>query len=134
MERTVLRVCVTCRRDPTREVADGERDGARFYRALLDASAELAKAGIALEEVRCLSGCKRAITAAMAATGKWTYVLCDLDPESDGPTLLEYARRFAGTDNGQVPWRERPESLRRKTLARIPPLDRPNTAKRDEAA
>ncbi len=134
MEPTVLRVCVTCRRDPTHEVAESERDGARFLRQIEAEADALAEAGIAVEEVRCLSGCKRACTAVMAAPGKWTYVLCDLDPETDGPALLDYTRRFHGSDNGQVPWRERPESLRRKTLARIPPLDRPKRAERGEAA
>ncbi|MEQ8651105.1 MAG: DUF1636 domain-containing protein [Kiloniellales bacterium] len=134
MEQTVLRVCVTCRRDPTQEVAEGERDGARFLRALESESAALASSGITLDEVRCLSGCKRACTAVMAGTGKWTYVLCDLDPETDAAALLDYTQRFHATDNGQVPWRERPESLRRKTLARIPPLETPQSAKRGEAA
>ncbi len=134
MERTLLRVCVTCRRDPTREVAEEERDGARFLRAVEAEAAALESAGIEVEEVRCLSGCKRACTAVMAAAGKWTYVLCELDPETDGPALLDYARRFHKSENGQVPWRERPESLRRKTLARIPPLEQPQAAKRNEAA
>lgn len=134
MHKTVLSVCVTCRRDPSREVAESERDGARFLRTLEAEAEALESAGITLEEVRCLSGCKRACTAVMAGAGKWTYVLCELDPESDVAALLDYTQRFHASDNGQVPWRERPESLRRKTLARIPPLEAPQAAKTEKAA
>ncbi len=134
MDETLLRVCVTCRRDSSQQVADSDRDGARFYRALEESADKLAAAGIRLEEIRCLSGCKRACTAVMAAAGKWTYVLCDMDPESDAQALIDYTERFHRSDNGQVPWRERPESLRRKTLARIPPLDHTEATKKDEAA
>ncbi len=133
-EISVLRICVTCRRDRTLEVADGDRDGARLYRELETEADALAAKGVRLEEVRCLSGCKRACTAVLSGAGKWSYVLCEIDPDADPAALIDYAERFARTEDGQVPWRERPESLRRKTLARIPPLETRQPSEKVKAA
>ena len=130
MPQTILRICVTCRRNAEAELAEADRDGARLYRAL----AAEADDSLRVEEVRCLSGCKRACTAVIAAPDKWAYVLCEIDPDTQGLDLLDYARRHGETPDGQVPWCERPDSLRRKTLARIPPLETSPGAKRDEAA
>ncbi|GAB5468268.1 MAG: DUF1636 domain-containing protein [Rhodospirillales bacterium] len=129
---SVLRICVTCRRDRETAVADEQRDGARLYRALEVDRPRLAAAGVDLEEVRCVSGCKRACTAVLSAAEKWSYVLCDIDGEVEREDLIDYALRYAAAEDGQIPWRERPEALRRKTLARIPPL--PTTAKKEQAA
>lgn len=133
-----LRICVTCRRDPEAAAAPEERDGARLYARLEAERQRLAEAGIGLSEVRCLSGCKRACTALLTGAGKWSYVLCEVDPETAAGDLVDYAERYAASADGQVAWRERPESLRRKTLARIPPLEpaapTSDTNERDEAA
>ncbi len=131
---SVLRICVTCRQDRSKDVADADRDGARLYRALEADADHLAAKGVRLEEVRCLSGCKRACTAVMSGSGKWSYVLCEIDPESDPAALIDYAERYARAEDGQVPWRERPESLRRKTLARIPPLEQRQPSEKVKAA
>tara|TARA_E500000305_G_scaffold60438_1_gene48224 strand:+ start:473 stop:598 length:126 start_codon:yes stop_codon:yes gene_type:complete len=37
--------------------------------------------------------------------------------------LCDLATRYSESDNGIVAWRERPDSLRRNVIARIPPLD-----------
>lgn len=55
--------------------------------------------------------------------GKWGYVYGNIDPENMIADLQELATKYAETDDGIVPWRERPESLRRNVIARIPPLD-----------
>jgi len=129
-----LRVCVTCRRERETEASEEERDGARLLRALDCHADELSRAGMRVEEVRCLSGCKRACTAVLSGPGKWSYVLCEIDPEQGAADLADYALSYAGAADGQVPWRERPESLRRRTLARIPPLESAKTSRREEAA
>ena len=42
----------------------------------------LAAEGVAVQPVECLSVCKRPCTVALAAPGKWTYVVGDLDRET----------------------------------------------------
>ena len=110
-----LYVCVTCK--------SGED---RLGQALFDAlSARIAaddEAGVTLCAVECLSVCKRPCTVALTARGKWTYVVGDLSLESHLEDIVTAARRFARTEDGIVPWRERPIPFRKGVISRTPPL------------
>jgi len=46
-----------------------------------------------------------------------------LDAARDGPTLIAGARLFAGSTDGLMPWRGRPDPLKRGLIARVPPPD-----------
>jgi predicted metal-binding protein len=81
-----------------------------------------AEPGIALSAVECLSVCKRPCTVALAAPGKWTYVVGDLDRDSHLEDIVVAARRYAVSPEGIVPWRERPLSFRKGVVSRTPPL------------
>lgn len=126
--RATVFVCVSCRR----RLGDGENDFdqpggllAANLRALLrDGEA------IAVEEVDCLAVCKRPCTVALAAEGKWTYVVGDLDNTLHPGEVAAVARAYAATDNGIVPWKERPATFRKGVISRIPPIE----PKRQEAA
>ena len=83
---------------------------------------------IALKAVECLSVCKRPCTVALAAPGKWTYVVGDLDRESHLEDIVIAARRYAASPEGIVPWRERPLSFRKGVVSRTPPLALAETA------
>jgi predicted metal-binding protein len=113
---TVL-VCVTCRNGE----AEGERPGRLLYEAL---RARLAAEPltIKLTPVECLSVCKRPCTVALAAPGKWTYVVGDLDATTQIDDIVDAANRFAATTDGIVPWRERPKSFRIGVISRTPPI------------
>ncbi len=115
----MLYVCTTCRAEgDTSEI----RAGARL-RAALDARLGAAPVpGLRIEPVECLSVCKRPCTVAVASAGRWTYVYGDLDPESAAETLLAGLGLYAGTPDGIVPWRARPEIFKRGVVARIPPF------------
>ena len=108
---TVL-VCVTCK-------SDQGPAGAALYEAL---EARLADADIALRAVECLSVCKRPCTVALAAPGKWTYVVGDLSREANIEDIVTAARRYAAAPDGLVPWRERPLPFRKGVISRTPPL------------
>jgi predicted metal-binding protein len=111
-------VCVTCRRADE----EGARPGAALFEALrlrLDHSAE---SHVALRAVECLSVCKRPCTVALAAPGKWTYVVGDLDKEAGVDDVIDAALKFAATADGIIPWRERPQSFRKGVISRVPPL------------
>jgi len=82
----------------------------------------------ALKAVECLSVCKRLCTVALAAAGKWTYVVGDLTCESHLEDIVIAARRYAASPEGIVPWRERPLSFRKGVVSRTPPLVLAETA------
>ena len=80
-----------------------------------------APAGMALRPVECLGNCRRSCTVALSAPGCWTYVFGDLVAES-GAEVLAAAALLAGSTDGLMPWRGRPEPFKRGMIARIPPL------------
>ncbi len=117
-------VCITCRRadDPDAE----PRPGA----LLADATSSAAQGrGVAVRRVRCLANCTRGPSAAVRANGgahgtgnSWTYIFGGLDLAA-AAALIDGARLLAGAADGIMPWRGRPEPLRRGLIARVPPLD-----------
>jgi predicted metal-binding protein len=115
-EVTVL-VCSSCRRadDPEAELRPG---------SLLAADARRAAAGtgVLVRHVACLGNCRRGLSAAIFRTGSWSYVFGGLGPES-GADLVAGARLFATSTDGFMPFRARPESLKRGLVARIPNPD-----------
>ena len=59
--------------------------------------------------------------AAILRKGCWSYVFGDL-AVADGPDLVAAARLYAGSTDRLMPWRGRPDKLKRGLVARIPPL------------
>ncbi len=58
----------------------------------------------------------------MRCNGSWTYVFGGLDEQNAG-ALIEGARLLADAADGILPWRGRPDILKRGLIARVPPLD-----------
>ena len=77
---------------------------------------------IRVRTVECLGNCKRRLSAAILRDGCWSYVFGDLTTAS-GADLVTGAKLFATSTDGLIPWRGRPDSLKRGLVARIPPLD-----------
>ena len=115
---TTIYVCITCRRASDPE--DGVRPGLLFARATARAAEGT---GVAVRRVRCLANCNRALSAAIRRDGAWTYVFGGLDPDKDAGALIQGARLFARASDGLMPWRGRPEILKRGLIARVPPID-----------
>ena len=112
-----LMVCTTCRMGlPMEEGA--VRPGARLA---ADIAGRLPE-GISLRETECLSNCSNGCTVALRGPGRWSYVYGNLQPDQ-GDVVLDGAARYAATEDGLVPWRERPEHFRKNCIARIPPLE-----------
>jgi len=114
-------VCTTCRRQGAQ---DAELDCEPRPGALLAAATERAATGteVTVRRLRCLANCSRGPSAAMRCNGSWTYVFGGLDETCAG-ALIEGARLLARADDGILPWRGRPEVLKRGLIARVPPLD-----------
>ena len=110
-------VCITCRRA-------GEPEGDPRPGAILaEATAKAADGtGIAVRPVRCLANCTRGPSAALRCNGSWTYVFGQLDAVC-ASALVEGARLLASAPDGILPWRGRPDALKRGLIARVPPID-----------
>jgi predicted metal-binding protein len=76
---------------------------------------------ILVQRVRCLANCDRGLSAAIRCDNAWTYVFGGLEASRDGLALIAGARLLAGAADGIMPWRGRPEPLKRGLIARIPP-------------
>jgi predicted metal-binding protein len=113
-ETMQLVVCTTCRLPGANPEAP--RDGARLSDALT-------AHGIAHHKQECLSACTRGCAVVFRGKGRWTYVQGALDPDRDLSDLLTMIRAYGETTDGVVPWRLRPEVIRKNTIARIPPLE-----------
>jgi predicted metal-binding protein len=113
----MIYVCVTCRRA-------GEPDAEPRPGALLAAATEQAAAGTEVEvrRLRCLANCTRGPSAAMRCNGSWAYVFGGLGA-ANAEALVAGAKLLAGASDGILPWRGRPEILKRALIARIPPFD-----------
>ena len=118
--RATVFVCISCRR----KLGEGEDQFDHPGPALAERiSAVLADdPTISVVPVECLAVCKRPCTVALAGDGKWTYVVGDLDNVAHFEEVAAVARAYAATDNGIVPWKERPATFRKGVISRIPPL------------
>ena len=114
-EITIL-VCSTCRDE------SGSDAHPRAGAQLAEDTRRAASGAIPVRTVECLGNCKRRLSAALLRRGGWSYVFGDLSTDS-GADLVAGARLFAQSTDGLIPWRGRPDSLKRGLVARIPPLD-----------
>jgi predicted metal-binding protein len=115
---TTVYVCTTCRRHG--DSIDAPRLGAD-----LAAATELAakNSRVTVQPVRCLANCKRGCTVAMRSEGAWIYVFGQLEPtDADVQAIIFGAQLLAASADGLMPWRGRPDALKRGLIARIPPI------------
>jgi predicted metal-binding protein len=118
-DRTTVLVCVTCR--TPNDAPDAPRPGLLLAEATADAARD--DSSIRVQRVQCLGNCSRGPSAAIRREQAWTYVFGGLDPLRDGPSLVTGARLLASAVDGLMPWRGRPEPLKRGLIARVPPVD-----------
>lgn len=110
-------VCSSCRDETGSDIrpSAGQRLGESTSHAARNTN-------IRVRQVECLGNCKRRLSAAIFRDGSWSYVFGELTPDS-GPDLIAGAELFASSTDGILPWRGRPDSLKRGLVARIPPID-----------
>jgi predicted metal-binding protein len=115
---TVIYVCTTCRRPEDSE--DHPRPGAALAEATIRAAEN---SGVTVTPLRCLANCKRGCSAVLRSPNAWTYVFGHLDAAADAEALVKGAQLLSQSADGLMPWRGRPDALKRGLIARIPPLD-----------
>jgi predicted metal-binding protein len=121
---TTIHICTTCR-DPLDEAAGIEtRAGARLHAAVVALAAQRG-GDVEIVGVECLSVCKRPCTVGFAAPGKWTYVYGDFSTET-AETILAGAALYAQAPDGLIPWKQRPDALKKGVVSRMPPFPRPS--------
>ncbi|WP_116599644.1 DUF1636 family protein [Primorskyibacter marinus] len=125
---TQLLVCVKCRRGQ-----DMPQDARRPGEALYDAITALEMPpGVSIAPVECLQNCDYGCTVALrGGDDKWTYVFANVDEVDHAQMILDGAARYHITNDGLIPWRERPEHFKRNCVARIPPITQPQEALND---
>jgi predicted metal-binding protein len=122
-------LCITCRRRtgeaegvfdlPGRSLdLSGRSLAARLEQRIADRRSNYT---IDVVPVECLAVCKRPSTLALAAKGKWTYLVGDLDLDTHVDEIVAAAESYGASADGIVPWKERPPTFRRGVIARIPP-------------
>lgn len=122
MTKHALYVCKSCSFSLEQRDYLGERGG----KCLFDRLAQLyqnwfLKADFALEELVCLSACKRPCAIALTGVGKMSLMFGDLPPLDSADAILQLCEQYYASTDGVVPRQERPEILQKGILARIPP-------------
>jgi len=80
---------------------------------------------IQIQPVRCMAVCSRSCVVAFAAPSKLTFIVSELTPESV-PELQEFSQHYISQHNGNVPFKQRPEAIRRGIVAILPALPIPH--------
>ncbi|HEX3993506.1 MAG TPA: DUF1636 domain-containing protein [Acetobacteraceae bacterium] len=111
-------VCVTC----APQADNGLSLGRRLYNAVTARTGAEMAAVLTVAPIECLAVCKRPCTVALSGPGKWTCVVGDLDPEQHAGDVIAAAQSYVATENGIIPWRQRPLSFRKGVVARVPPI------------
>jgi predicted metal-binding protein len=111
----IVSVCTTCK------TADGRIVGPDMFAAVL-AALDAGDGTVMVRPVQCLSVCKRPATVAVSSSDGYTFLFGDLETEGGSTALKSFVRSYRTSDYGLVPWRERPQVLRKGMIARVPPL------------
>jgi predicted metal-binding protein len=119
----IITVCVSCQRKTGLVLgSDGkERPGKILFDAVCAASK--GHDDVIVRPTQCLSVCTRVCTATITSREGYSFVFGELDASMDAMALVTMAQSSGCADYGFVPWKDRPEALRKGLIARIPPPD-----------
>ncbi len=114
-------VCETCAWPDGEKVKDGRAAGEAFA-ALVEAAAK--DGGVSVRRHACLMNCGQPCSASVVARGKIAYVLGRFEPTREAAeALAAYAVGHSQSETGAVPFRQWPQGVKGKFVARVPPLD-----------
>ena len=117
-----LYVCTSCRTAGTPREPREDRQGFILYNKLQEAfSTSPLKNRVDVQPTGCLSICPRPCGIALSSSGSWTYLFGDQEPDNAIKEILECVSTYLRISNGFMPRMERPKSLRRSILGRVPP-------------
>lgn len=114
-------VCTTCRLSPSEAVdADGVSGGRRLFEAVV--AATRGSPELRVEAQACLWACKSHCTVYLAQAGKPAYLAGTFAPTAEAAeAIVAFARRYAASPDGAVAYRDWPEGVLGRFIARLPP-------------
>lgn len=113
-----LFVCTTCRGP---DGAEGSPTAGEHLLQAVRAAAAADGAPVRIEGIACLANCDRRLSVAFVADGGWTYAFGSL-VAADADDLIAGARMLGAAGGAMLPWRGRPDCLKRGMVARVPPV------------
>ena len=121
---TWITICDTCKRDDWSEETHDRPHGEDMAERV-----EAAARGrnVRTRRVSCLMGCAHGCNVAIQAPGKLAYTLGRFTPDDEAAAaIVAYAELHAGSDTGQVPFRQWPQGVKGHFVTRHPPLPEPD--------
>jgi len=119
LSRAEIVACETC--GSSQPDAAGRPRGAQLIAELRAALARSSELPVDVSSVRCLWACKKSCAVAVRSPSRVGYVIAELEPtEVVARALLDYAARYAGSEDGAVPYKEWPAALKGHFLCRFP--------------
>ena len=122
MTKHVVYVCKSCAFSLTQRDYLGARGGKYLFDRVSDLAQDwVLKSDFAVEELVCLSACKRPCAIALTGAHKSSLMFGDLSPLDSAAAILQLCEQYYTSTDGIIPRYERPEILQKSILARIPP-------------
>jgi predicted metal-binding protein len=117
-------VCTTCGKQSQSDHSDGDRLFAQLQRLHKTWSLQQA---VSIQPVKCMGVCEQDCAIALVSPGKRTYLFGNLPTdaariESTATAVLECASQYQAKPDGALAYGDRPELLKTRVVARIPPL------------
>ena len=117
-----LHVCTSCREPGSVRGLEHDRPGFKLYQALHSAFASSQiKHQVEVLPAECLSLCPRPCGVALSSPGAWHYLFGEQDPLNDAGDIIALVTQYLESEEGSMPRKQRPKSLQKSILGRIPP-------------
>jgi predicted metal-binding protein len=120
-------VCTTCGKNQQSDRKNDRSDGDRLLAQLQTLHQTSSLHSISIQPVKCMGVCEQDCAIALVSPGKRTYLFGNLPTdaariESTAIAVLDCASQYQAKADGALAYGDRPELLKTRVLARIPPL------------
>ena len=127
--RCTLHVCTSCRAAGAPREPQESRAGFILYEQLRKAfNNNPLKARVDVIPTPCLSICPRPCGIALSLPDSWTYLFGDQQPNETIDDVVECVSLYLESPEGCMQRAQRPQSLRRSILGRVPPIQKADHA------
>ena len=121
--RCIVHVCTSCRSVHTQDKLLRKQAGSILYQQLRDAlNTTHLQNRVEIRPAECLSVCPRPCGIALSSSGAWTYLFGDQQPNETVHDIIKCISLYLDSSDGFMSRNERPISLQRSILGRIPPI------------
>ncbi|MDX2216829.1 MAG: DUF1636 domain-containing protein [Oculatellaceae cyanobacterium bins.114] len=129
MTQHTLFVCVLCRPSELDQSQTESSAGQSLFNQLSEGLESCDwRESIHLQPVRCMGACSHSCVVAFAAPSKLTFILSALSPTNSVSELLQFSRQYIACTDGKVPYKERPETVKKGIHAVLPSIPNPAPA------